>query len=408
MVKNMDARILRILIAACCTIAVATSCRREDLVLKEQRVPIVGYEVPLQNVKGFYLLNEGNMGNNKATLDYFDYTFYDSTAQRYGIYIRNIYADRNPMKPRELGDVGNDIDIYGSKLYAVINCSNFVEVMRAADATHVAEIPIPNCRYLAFHGGYMYVTSYAGPVMLHNPAQRLGYVAKIDTATFAIVDTCTVGYQPDDMAIVGDKLYVANSGGYMFPAYDSTVSVIDLATFQEVKKINVAINLHRLIADKRGFIYVSSRGDYYNAPSRTFIIDSHIDKVVMELTQADPTSGEQKSVRNSEMSLCGDSIYFYGVEFSYITNSNSISYGIIDCQSQQVVSRHFITDGTEKDITIPYGVAVNPETREIFVTDAKDYISPGKLHCYSPDGQLQWSVTTGDIPAHFVFVYHEH
>lgn len=30
---------------------------------------------------------------------------------------------------KELGDVGNDLQIYGSKLYATINVSNYIEVM---------------------------------------------------------------------------------------------------------------------------------------------------------------------------------------------------------------------------------------------------------------------------------------
>ncbi|MBR2146771.1 MAG: YncE family protein, partial [Muribaculaceae bacterium] len=64
----------------------------------------------------------------------------------------------------------------------------------------------------------------------------------------------------------------------------------------------------------------------------------------------------------------------------------------------------FITDGTEQEITMPYGVAVNPITKEIYVTDAKDYVSPGRLYCFSPEGVKQWDVRTGDIPAHFAFV----
>ena len=65
---------------------------------------------------GFYLLNEGNMGTNKATLDYMDFAT--------GVYTRNIYSAANPTQPMEMGDVGNDLAIYGSKLWAVINCSN--------------------------------------------------------------------------------------------------------------------------------------------------------------------------------------------------------------------------------------------------------------------------------------------
>ena len=48
---------------------------------------------------------------------------------------------------------------------------------------------------------------------------RLGYVAKVDTATLQIVDQCLVGYQPEEMVVTSNKLYVANSGGYRFPNY---------------------------------------------------------------------------------------------------------------------------------------------------------------------------------------------
>ena len=52
---------------------------------------------------------------------------------------------------------------------------------------------------------------------------------------------------------------------------------------------------------------------------------------------------------------------------------------------------------------VPYGIAVNPDNGDFFVTDAKDYVTPGKLHCYDRQGKRKWSVTTGDIPAHIVF-----
>ena len=145
-------------------------------------------------VTGFYLLNEGNMGSNKCTLDYYDYT--NAT------YTRNIYGNANPDVVKELGDVGNDLQIYGSKLWAVINCSNKVEVMDAATATRIGQIEIPNCRYIAFDGPYAYITSYAGPVQIDDNYKQLGYVARVDTATLQITDKCLVGYQPDGIAIL--------------------------------------------------------------------------------------------------------------------------------------------------------------------------------------------------------------
>ena len=69
----------------------------------------------------------------------------------------------------------------------------------------------------------------------------------------------------------------------------------------------------------------------------------------------------------------------------------------------EVISPSFITDGTEGAIKAPYGLAINPEVGEIYLTDAKSYVVPGTLHAYGLDGRRRWSVTTGDIPAHFAF-----
>lgn len=361
------------------------SCRKEDRIINSTSTGITNGE-KTESVKGFFLLNEGNMGSNKASLDYFDYET--------GVYTKNIYAERNPGVVKELGDVGNDIQIYGDKLYAVINCSHFIEVMDVNTAKHITQISIPNCRYITFKDKYAYVSSYAGPVLI-DPNARLGYVAKVDTLTMNVIDTCTVGYQPEEMAIVGNKLYVANSGGYRVPNYDRTVSVIDLTSFKVIKTIDVAINLHRMELDKYGYLYVSSRGDYYGTPSKTYIIDTRTDTVVDELSL----------LPNSNMTLSGDSLYIYSTEWSYLTNSNTISYAIYNVKTRRTISRNFITDGTEKSIKIPYGIAVHPETHEIYVTDAKDYVTPGTLHCYTPEGKRKWSITTGDIPAHIVFTH---
>ena len=373
--RNLTGLLLAVLIGL-------SSCRKEDEIIRPTQTGITEPRTDTK-IKGFYLLNEGNMGNNKATIDFFNYET--------GCYNKNIYADQNPGVVKELGDVGNDIQIYGDKLYAVINCSHFVEVMNVENAKHITQISIPNCRYITFKDKYAYVSSYAGPVEI-DPNARLGYVAKIDTATLAVVDTCIVGYQPEEMVVMGNKLYVANSGGYRAPNYDRTVSVIDLNTFKQIKKIDVAVNLHRLEADKYGHIYVSSRGDYYGTPSSTYVIDSKTDKVIEDL-----------AIANSEMALAGDSLYIYSTEWSYETNSNTVSYAIYDVKKKEIATRNFIKDGTDKQIVVPYGIAINQETNEFFVTDAGNYVTPGKLYCFSGDGYLKWSVTTGDIPAHFAF-----
>ena len=361
-----------------------SACRKDELIIRPNVNVVGGYSTAEKQTKGFFMLNEGNMGSNKATIDFFNYD--------YGIYYRNIYPERNPGVVKELGDVGNDLQIYGDKLYAVINCSHFVEVMDVHTARHIGQVSIPNCRYITFKDRYAYVSSYAGPVQI-DPNSRLGYIAKVDTASLEVVDTCVVGYQPEELVVVGNKLYVANSGGYRVPNYDNRVFVIDLDTFEATKTIEVAPNLHRMELDRYGNLYVSSRGDYKQIPSKTFVIDTKTDKL----------SGEIPTLPGGEMAISGDSLFIYSAEWSDHSHMNKVAYALYDVKKKQIVTRNFITDGTEKNIVVPYGIAVNREQNEFYVTDASNYVTPGKLHCYTMDGKLKWSVTTGDIPAHIAF-----
>ena len=70
------------------------------------------------------------------------------------------------------------------------------------------------------------------------------------------------GLPAEELEVLGEYLYVANSGGYMAPNYDNTVSVIEFEGFRQMQKIPVGINLHRIRADRHGRLWVTSRGDY--------------------------------------------------------------------------------------------------------------------------------------------------
>ncbi|QNK61226.1 YncE family protein [Pedobacter sp. PAMC26386] len=358
------------------------SCRKDpQLILEDEIVVQPGPSTP---VKGFYLVNEGNMNMNRASLDFMDL--------QTGVYRRNIYNQANPTVVKGLGDVGNDVGVYGSKLYVVVNISNKVEVMDVKTGKRISQINITNCRYITFHKGKAYVSAYLGTV--GDPSAPSGIVAEIDTTSLTEIRRINVGRQPEEMAVVREKLYVANSGGYTPSNYERTVSIIDLNSFQVVNKIDVGVNLHRLKADKYGDLYVTSRGDYYDIPSKLFVIDTKTEKVKKTF-----------DIGVSNLVIDDNSAYFYSSEFSYITGGYVIKYGIIDVKNEVLTDKKFITDGTDKDITIPYGIAVNPYTKDVFITDAKDYVSPGTLYSFDPAGKKRYEVATGDIPAHFAFVY---
>lgn len=356
----------------CLTLLLAiASCREDETVIQPDHQPT---EVSPTSLGGLYVLCEGNMGSNKATLDYLDLAT--------GIYSRNIYPVRNPGQTLELGDVGNDIKVYGSRLWMTINCSNKVEVASAATAVSIGHVDIPNCRSLAFDGGYAYVSSYVGAI---DAQSILGAVYKVDTATLRIVGKVTVGYQPEEMAVVGRRLYVANSGGYnalQGHGYDNRVSIIDLDAFALQGHIHVAPNLLRIRADRHGQLWITSQGDYKTQPGKTYVVqDGHVT--------------DSLDLPVGDISLAGDSLYFY--------TATPRTFGIIDVRTHQVVNNHLLADEAASSLRTPYGLIVNPETRDLYAMDATNYVSSGRLFCFDRHGRQRWSVATGDIPGHACF-----
>ena len=374
------------------TLLLLSACRQDVMIVPMEKSD-PGGKTQQGYIVGMYLLNEGNMGSNKSSLDYLDLS--DSTAH----YYRNIYSQRNPSTVMSLGDVGNDCQIYGSRLWLVINCSNKVEVARADSAIRIGKVNIPNCRYVTFNDRYAYVSSYVGTVYASSNSP-LGSVYKVDTLTLQKVDSCSVGYQPEEMAIIGNQLYVANSGGYQGmtgQGYESTVSVIDMATMQETSKVEVAPNLHHLKADKYNQLWVTARGDYMSEASSIWWltpdengqmkVGGHIDQAV------------------SDLCIVGDSLYFYGSQWSEVSMSNTITYGIINVKTHQVVSTSLSSAPEISKIRMPYGIIVNPVHRDFYLMDAKNYVSSGELLHFLPDGTFDWKVSTGDIPAHAAFLF---
>ena len=105
--------ILKHLLLTTVTALLLTACREDEYIAPAEQQSTGAEPDTSLLCQGIYLLNEGNMGSNHCTLDYLDL----STAT----YHRNIYAERNPHSVKELGDVGNDLQAYGSKLWIVVN-----------------------------------------------------------------------------------------------------------------------------------------------------------------------------------------------------------------------------------------------------------------------------------------------
>ena len=349
----------KILVFALCSLLL-WSCRGDEVIY-----PTIGTHVTdMVGKGGLYVLCEGNMGSNKARLDYMNL--------EKGDYYSNWYGAQNPTQLKELGDVGNDVQQYGGRLYAVINCSHKVEVMDI-QARHIGQIEISNCRYMAFHGDKLYVSAYVGSVA--NP-ELLGSVYEVDTATLQITREVKVGHQPDELCVVDDKLYVVNSGGYLIDRYDSTVSVIDLSSFTEIKQIPVGLNPTRIRKDDHQQLWICCQGNYKDIQPQVVVLRD--EQIVRRI-----------NMPCANVSISGSTAGILNAADKELRTFKTTDYSLVSSLSLSSYEN-------------PYGLLLTSEA--IYVTDAKNYVSSGVLHCYTLTGKECWTTKTGDIPGHLCLV----
>lgn len=371
----------------------AAGCRKEDTLrfLPGENGEPSDYEVVDAAVNasakpsGIYLVNQGNQGSNKARLDFLNF--------HNGFYIRDVFTEYNPEVVKGLGDTGNDVQVYKGKVFVVVNGSHKVEIMDAYSMKRLAQVDVPNCRFIAFDGNSAYVTSYVAKDKEALKTQK-GALYRIDLDTYKVTGQVTVGYQPEQLVIMDGKAYVANSGGYV-AGYDDTVSVVDLKSMKVEYDIKVAINLGLMLVDAEGTIWVSSQGNFSDVSSTLNYLVKKGDKYEL---------GGSVNVPVSSMALAGDKIYVIGSTYTPPAWALTTTYNIVNAKTRKLESGSFITDGTESDIATAFTVTVNPGNGDIYVTDAKDYVSSGTLHCYTGSGKHKWSVRTGDIPDRIAFL----
>lgn len=344
---------LKTLLILVVTAFAISSCSKDE---EQNELPVVR--------SGYYILNEGGFNSNNASLSY--YNLENESV------VNGFFAQKNG---RGLGDTGNDVKIYGSKMYIVVNASNTVEVVDAKTVKSIKQLDFKNNgvgrqpRYIIFNKNKGFISSYDGTI------------AVLDTATLAIEKFITVGRNPEQMAIANNKLYVANSGGLDYPNYDNTVSVVDLNTLNELKKITVAVNPNGVTSTTDGRVYVKSTGNYGTVKPTLTIIDSNTDLVK-----------SSKEFTGSKMTVDGDNAYF-------LSGKGIMLY---DLRNDAISKDNIIVDGTL--IATPYGLNYDNVNKEFFVCDAKNYASNGEVFCFGIDGKLKYKFTAGVIPNTVVFL----
>jgi len=380
---------LSLLVFSAALVACMTGCNKENA---SEILDFTGIEVEVGENNGgsrLFILNEGAFPG-ASTLDLLDF--------KTNTYYADVFGQANPEVPQGIGNTGNDMAVVDGNLWVLMNASNQVAVLSLPSCKLVRTLSVESPRHIALEGGSAYITSYAGAVYM-GETQVPGKVYKVDTATYE-TSTVEVGYQPEGIAATGGKLYVANSGGYNW-MHDNRVTVIDLASFQVERQMELPVtNLNGLVA-MGGKLWVNTYGESsWTQDASGEWIQSVSAPMSLVAVKPDGTATVVDGVHADKMALSGAYIYAIGNDAEMDGGYDMCLYKVNTTDGSVAGTTRFAGSDLSR-IGYAYGIYVNGENGDIYICDAS-FTAGSKLHCFSRELKHKWTVDTGVGTGHLL------
>ncbi len=262
----------------------------------------------------------------------------------------------------KLGDTGNDIAVYGNKIYVVVNVSSYVAVLEKSTYRLLRQVNLfsgtiaRQPRQIAFAGPRAFVSCFDGNVVV------------IDTNTLNQETVLAAGRNPEGICVSNNYLMVANSGGLSAPNFDNRISVFALPTLNFVGNITVDANPTTILAGQPNEAYVYAKADFSSATaSWSRISAQNLSVISREVIPSAISEG------------CGDTI----IQLRTVQQNPMIA---------MINTRTGVVSETAwpaiKDIQSPYRLMYNQRSKELWISDSKDYVTTGQVWRFNKDGAL--------------------
>ncbi len=312
---------------------------------------------------GYLVLNEGLFNQNNASLTWYDVKTGNITS--------DVFQANNH---RGLGDTGNDMIRYGDKIYIVVNVSSIIEVLDSKTLASLKQIPMiannksKQPRNIIGYGSNIYVSCFDG------------YVDVIDTSNFQITKRIKVGDNPENLCLMNQKLIVANSGGLNPPTMDSTLSIIDLNTNSEIRKVTIGMNPGNIVKGLNDNIYVISRGNYTNVKPSWKLVNITTGEIEKTFTE------NVLSIESFQDSLL-------------LMNMDNQALNLFSMKRNAIKQNDFIS---LSGFVNPYSIQFSPVRNEIYISDANGYVNQGYVSVFDSYGKLKNKFKAGLNPSKIV------
>lgn len=316
--------------------------------------------------EGVIVLNEGLFGSDTASVSHFDVT---------GTLENGIFSTQN--SGMALGNTAQGMGFDGDFAYIVLNGSNAVQVINKISFELVTTITdqMANPRNIAFFDGKGYVTNWGDGGITDDD-----FVAVIDLATNTVLETITVAEGPEEIVQQDGMLYVAHQGGF---GYGNTVSVINAST-NAIQSVPVGDVPSALRIDDN-YLYVLCSG----SPSFS----------------GNETTGSLVKIDLSDISATTEFSFpglehptFLGLDATDVFYTLNADVYKMSITATDLPTTPFISTAAQS-ISVPYGF--NKIDDKLYIGDAVDFVSDGKVFVYEEDGSFISEYTVGALPNGF-------
>lgn len=318
---------------------------------------------------GVFVLNEGTFTYANSSLSFYDFDKNEV--------INNLFFRVNNTP---IGDVGQSLALIDDNLYIVVNNSKYIYKVDAKTIEYKAKIEgFTSPRYmLPINNGKVYVSDLASPGF---------WSLNLDTFEKHLVET---GSATEVMVKIGDKVFMSNwSNYYVANGSNKSVQVIDCVNDTLVATIEVAQEPNSMVVDKNNRIWVSCSGGFMPPQDPALVcIDAATHQVVKRFDLAEGSYPSGLAIDGT-----GENLFFMNGGFG------SLNVYKMPVDATEIPETPFITSNSK----VFYGLKVNPQNGDVYLTDAKNYVQNGDLLRYSADGTLLGSFETGLIPSYMLF-----
>lgn len=321
---------------------------------------------------GVYVVCEGLWRQNNSVLSWIGLD---------GTVVRDVVSAVNTSM--DLGDTASDIVVRGDTIFIAVSTSRSIELFRKSTGAWIGRISAPQ-------GAEPYRMALADDSTIFVTNLTDDSMTEVDIRNGRLrVERVSVGPAPEGIAVVRNRIFVANSGYGDLRSSETGAGTVDVyarSDLSRVRRIEALPNAAAVVADAdRNRVWVS----YRNLPSRkdevggVALLDASSFEILRRWS-VDAPRGLSLDPRS------GDAFVLHSLGVSRLRGTSDTMLTVI---------RHRSGSGSD----VWYSLTYQSTTGTLWIGNARSYVTDGEVLAYDTTGKRLLTAPVGLNPTAFAF-----